>query len=260
MSVCMMPDSEVAGPRGGYFLCDGWYICAAVLTPFFTLAGSSTIFLGYFSHPPTAKLSFGVQKLPIFTKIDLFGPKFNFFLDLFGSNFQRPAAHPHQFSGWVPHPGAGHILPEGMVGFPLWPYMMHSYFCLIAMATIQIPYCDQLKTICNYYSSHWIPNYWGTTIFKLDFDQKQMDSLSKLETQLFIHFKVHTFATHLFMHFSQNLFTPKHHSPKQQLIPSWTYTLLRAHRHAECWGAFHPASLSDGHFCFPRSWEQCVEQ
>ena len=73
--------------------------------PFFTLAGSSTIFLGYFSHPPTAKLSFGVQKLPIFTKIDLFGPKFNFFLDLFGSNFQRPAAHPHQFSGRVTPPG-----------------------------------------------------------------------------------------------------------------------------------------------------------
>ena len=58
-------------------------------------------FLGYFSHPPTAKLSFGVQKLPIFTKIDLFGPKFIFFLDLFGSNFQRPVAHPHQFSGRV---------------------------------------------------------------------------------------------------------------------------------------------------------------
>ena len=73
--------------------------------PFFTLAGSSTIFWGYFSHPPTAKLSFGVQKLPIFTKIDLFGPKLNFFLDLFGSNFQRPAAHPHQFSGRVPPPG-----------------------------------------------------------------------------------------------------------------------------------------------------------
>ena len=73
--------------------------------PFFTLAGSSTIFLRYFSHPPTAKLSFGVQKLPIFTKIDFFGPKFNFSLDLFGSNFQRPAAHPHQFSGRVPPPG-----------------------------------------------------------------------------------------------------------------------------------------------------------
>ena len=62
-------------------------------------------FWGTFPHPPIAKLSFGVQKLPIFIKIDLFGPKFNFFLDLFGSNFQRPAAHPHQFSGRVPPPG-----------------------------------------------------------------------------------------------------------------------------------------------------------
>ena len=86
--------------------------------PFFTLAGSSTIFWGYFSHPPTAKLSFGVQKLPIFTKIDLFGPKFNFFLDLFGSNFQRPAAHPHQFSGRVPPP------PPGVWGqFWVWSYI-----------------------------------------------------------------------------------------------------------------------------------------
>ena len=81
------------------------HMCPRFWPPFFTLAGSSTIFLGYFSHPPTAKLSFGVQKLPIFTKIDLFGPKFNFFLDLFGSNFQQPVAHPHQFSGRVPPPG-----------------------------------------------------------------------------------------------------------------------------------------------------------
>ena len=67
--------------------------------PFFTLAGSSTIFLGYFSHPPTAKLSFGVQKLPIFTKFDLFGPKFNFFLDLFGSNFHTPITFQAQYFG-----------------------------------------------------------------------------------------------------------------------------------------------------------------
>ena len=86
--------------------------------PFFTLAGSSTIFLGYFSHPPTAKLSFGVQKLPIFTKIDLFGPKFNFFLDLFGSNFQRPAAHPHQFSGRVPASGAQKSVPDSAGEWP----------------------------------------------------------------------------------------------------------------------------------------------
>ena len=93
-------------PRGGYSLCDGWYICAAVLTPFFHFGRIEHDLFGVFLHPPTAKLSFGVQKLPIFTKIDLFGPKFNFFLDLFGSNFQRPAAHPHQFSGRVPPPGS----------------------------------------------------------------------------------------------------------------------------------------------------------
>ena len=106
------PGGPYVGPRGGgggggYSLCDGWYICAAVLTPFFHFGMIEHDFLGYFSHPPTAKLSFGVQKLPIFTKIDLFGPKFNFFLDLFGSNFQRPAAHPHQFSGRVPPPPPG---------------------------------------------------------------------------------------------------------------------------------------------------------
>ena len=96
--------SRGGGGGGGtpYVMCDTYV--PRFWPPFFTLAGSSTIFLGYFSHPPTAKLSFGVQKLPIFTKIDLFGPKFNFFLDLFGSNFQRPAAHPHQFSGQVPPP------------------------------------------------------------------------------------------------------------------------------------------------------------
>ena len=64
-------------------------------------------FWGTFSHPPTPKLSFGVLKLPILTEFDLFGLKFYFSLDLFGSNFQRPAAHPHQFSDRVPPPG-GH--------------------------------------------------------------------------------------------------------------------------------------------------------
>ena len=96
---------ETHSPGGGTPYVMGDTYVPRFWPPFFTLAGSSTIFLGYFSHPPTAKLSFGVQKLPIFTKIDLFGPKFNFFLDLFGSNFQRPAAHPHQFSGRVPPPG-----------------------------------------------------------------------------------------------------------------------------------------------------------
>ena len=106
-SRCFTCIAEQATPgRGGTPYVMGDTYVPRFWPPFFTLAGSSTIFLGYFSHPPTAKLSFGVQKLPIFTKIDLFGPKFNFFLDLFGSNFQRPAAHPHQFSGRVPPPGS----------------------------------------------------------------------------------------------------------------------------------------------------------
>ena len=62
-------------------------------------------FWGIFSHPPTPKRSFGILKLPILKEFDLLGPKFNFSLDLFGSNFQGPAAHPHQFSDRVPPPG-----------------------------------------------------------------------------------------------------------------------------------------------------------
>ena len=73
--------------------------------PFLTFWGLNSIFWGIFSHPPTPKRSFGVLKLPILTEFDLLGPKFHFTLDLFGSKFQRPAAHPHQFSDRVPPPG-----------------------------------------------------------------------------------------------------------------------------------------------------------
>ena len=85
-------------------------------------------FGGIFSHPPTPKRSFGVLKLPILTEFDLLGPKFHFSLDLFGSNFQRPAAHPHHFSDRVPPPGLwslrscflilppGALAPQGIKG------------------------------------------------------------------------------------------------------------------------------------------------
>ena len=93
-------------PRGGYSLCDGWYICAAVLTPFFHFGRIEHDLFGVFFSSTNSKAIFwGTKTTNFFTKIDLFGPKFKFFLDLFGSNFQRPAAHPHQFSGRVPPPG-----------------------------------------------------------------------------------------------------------------------------------------------------------
>ena len=72
-------------------------------------------FWGIFSHPPTPKRSFGVLKLPILTEFDLLGPKFDFSLDLFGSNFQRPAAHPHHFSDRVPPPG-GYVTLADITG------------------------------------------------------------------------------------------------------------------------------------------------
>ena len=59
-------------------------------------------FWGVFSHPPTQKGSFGYKS----SQNSIFlAPKYHFSLDLFGSNFQWPAAHPQQFSDRVPPPG-----------------------------------------------------------------------------------------------------------------------------------------------------------
>ena len=62
-------------------------------------------FWGVFSHPPTQKRSFGYKS----SQNSIFlAPKYHFSLDLFGSNFQWPAAHPQQFSDRVPPPGPFH--------------------------------------------------------------------------------------------------------------------------------------------------------
>ena len=64
------------GPGGGYSLYDGWYICAAVLTPFFWPSGYQTLsFWGVFFSSTNTKTIFWVQ---ILTKFDLFGPKIPF--------------------------------------------------------------------------------------------------------------------------------------------------------------------------------------
>ena len=75
--------------------------------PFFTLAGSSTIFLGYFSHPPTAKLSFGVQKLPIFYKNRSFWPQIQFFPRSFWVQFSAASGTPPSVFRPSTPPGGG---------------------------------------------------------------------------------------------------------------------------------------------------------
>ena len=60
-------------------------------------------FWGVFSHPPTRKRSFEYKSSQNSIFLAL---KYHFSLDLFGSNFQWPAAHPQQFSDRVPPPGA----------------------------------------------------------------------------------------------------------------------------------------------------------
>ena len=70
--------------------------------PLFWPSGYQTrSFWGVFSHPPTQKRSFGYKS----SQNSIFlAPKYHFSLDLFGSNFQWPAAHPQQFSDRVPPP------------------------------------------------------------------------------------------------------------------------------------------------------------
>ena len=103
------------GGGGGGVLPMWWVIhmCRGFDPLFLLWQDRARSFWGIFSHPPTPKRSFGVLKLPILTEFDLLGPKFHFSLDLFGSNFQRPAAHPHHFSDQVPPPPAFGPLNSG---------------------------------------------------------------------------------------------------------------------------------------------------
>ena len=107
-SQCRSNEMDISrgGGGGGGVLPMWWVIhmCRG-FDPLFSLwQDRARSFWGIFSHPPTPKRSFVVLKLPILTEFDLLGPKFHFSLDLFGSNFQRPAAHPHHFSDPVPPP------------------------------------------------------------------------------------------------------------------------------------------------------------
>ena len=90
------------------------------LTPFFWPSGYQTrSFWGVFSHPPTQKRPFGYKS----SQNSIFlAPKYHFPLDLFGSNFQWPTAHPQQFSDRVPPPPppppGGNAIAFWCINFP----------------------------------------------------------------------------------------------------------------------------------------------
>ena len=95
------PRLNVTAPGGGGLLPIWWVIhmCRG-FDPLFLPSGYQTrSFWGVFSHPPTQKQSFGYKS----SQNSIFlAPKYHFSLDLFGSNFQWPAAHPQQFSDRKP--------------------------------------------------------------------------------------------------------------------------------------------------------------
>ena len=64
---------------------------------------ASTVLNGFF--PYLQQMITSIRRC----EFDLFDPKFPFCLDLFGSNFQWPAVHPHRFSS---HPPPGGVLPR----------------------------------------------------------------------------------------------------------------------------------------------------
>ena len=95
-------NSEGSSPGEVHPIC--WVICKCChLTPFLTFWGLNTIFLEYFFSSTNTKTIFWGTKTTTPYRIWSFWTQIPFFaLDLFGSNFQWPAAHTHQF--WTEYP------------------------------------------------------------------------------------------------------------------------------------------------------------
>ena len=90
------------GGGGGYSLYDGWYIRAAVLTPFFDPQGTKLYLFGvFFSYPPTQKRSFGYKSSQNSIFLD---PKYHFPSIFLGTIFSGPRHTPSNFSDRVPPP------------------------------------------------------------------------------------------------------------------------------------------------------------
>ena len=92
------------GTRGGYSLCDGWYMCAAVLTPFFHFGRIEHDLFGVFFSSTNSKAIFWGTKTTNFYKNRSFWPQIQFFPRSFWVQFSVASGTPHQFSGRVPPP------------------------------------------------------------------------------------------------------------------------------------------------------------
>ena len=81
-------------PRGGYSLCDGWYICAAVLTPFFHFGRIEHDLFGVFFSSTNSKAIFWGTKTTNFYKNRSFWPQIQFFPRSFWVQFSAASGTP----------------------------------------------------------------------------------------------------------------------------------------------------------------------
>ena len=80
--------------RGGYFLCDGWYIYAAVLTPFFHFGRIEHDLFGVFFSSTNSKAIFWGIKTTNFYKNRSFWPQIQFFPRSFWVQFSAASGTP----------------------------------------------------------------------------------------------------------------------------------------------------------------------
>ena len=79
---------------GGYSLCDGWYICAAVLTPFFHFGRIEHDLFGVFFSSTNSKAIFWGTKTTNFYKNRSFWPQIQFFPRSFWVQFSAASGTP----------------------------------------------------------------------------------------------------------------------------------------------------------------------
>ena len=88
------PTDGVWSRGGGYSLCDGWYICAAVLTPFFHFGRIEHDLFGVFFSSTNSKAIFWGTKTTNFYKNRSFWPQIQFFPRSFWVQFSAASGTP----------------------------------------------------------------------------------------------------------------------------------------------------------------------